>query len=441
MPNPYLPNHEYIPDGEPRLFGDRVYIYGSHDLSGSDSFCDYKLKVWSASIENLSDWVCHGDIFHTRDDEDHKADIDWSTDQLFAPDVVEKDGKYYLFAYIVGTKGCIAVSDKPEGPFKLLSQYLYNKPIDKDESFVNHGSFIDPGVLIDNNKAYVYCGYLYSYMVELDFNDLYKVIDNTYIENIIPVEEPFNFFEACSPRKVGDTYYMIYSPKRGSTLVYATSKSPTGPFEYRGVIIDNGVDYPGGNNHGSICKIKNQWYIFYHRMTNGTIMSRRGCVEKIDILPDGTIPQICMTSLGFDNSLSPYKITPADIACVLKEGCIITEKNKFTRVITNIKNGAVIGYKYFDFGEDYSSKTMNFFAYVNGLGAKAKIHIKIDNENGEEIGCCDVNEDNAQVNCRVKNITGTHAIYFVIEAPFSGDFVKMFDDRLLFELVSFLFEK
>ena len=88
MANPYLPSWEYIPDGEPRVFGDRVYIYGSHDKVGTETFCDYKLKVWSASIHNLNEWVCHGDVFHTRDDRDNKSDTSWTDDFLFAPDVV-----------------------------------------------------------------------------------------------------------------------------------------------------------------------------------------------------------------------------------------------------------------------------------------------------------------------------------------------------------------
>lgn len=88
------------------------------------------------------------------------------------------------------------------------------------------------------------------------------------------------FYEAASLRKIGDTYYFIYSPKRGSRLAYATSDKPMGPYTYRGYIVDNGVDYPAGNNHGSICRIGDQWYIFYHRMTNGSVMSRRACVEK-----------------------------------------------------------------------------------------------------------------------------------------------------------------
>lgn len=440
MPNPYLPTWEYIPDGEPRVFGDRVYIYGSHDNACSDKFCDFKLKVWSAPIDNLNHWTCHGDSFHTRPDRDHESDTPWTDHDLYAPDVVEKDGKYYLYAYILNAKGAVGVSDKPEGPFRLLSQYQVP---DNSEKLLADSVFCDAGVLVDDDgRVYIYCGFLNSYMAEVNANNMYEIIDGTYIADIIPSVEPHMFFEACSPRKVGDTYYMIYSPNPGSRLVYATSKSPTGPFEYKGIIVDNGVDYPGGNNHGSICNINGQWYIFYHRMTNGTIMSRRACVERIEILPDGTIPQVEMTSLGFDKSLSPYEITTADIACVLKGGCIITEKNMFTRVITGITSGSIIGYKYFDFGDDYSSNTMEFHANVKGSGCVSKIRILLDDsENGVEIGCCDVGADDSVVSATVKNATGRHAIYFVIEDNFGGYFTDMFKGRQLFDLVSFVFTK
>ena len=91
MANPYLPNWEYIPDGEPRVFGDRVYIYGSHDKAGSGEFCDWVLKCWCAPVDNPNEWVCHGDIFRTYKTRDHEADTDWTGPQsrLFAPDVVE----------------------------------------------------------------------------------------------------------------------------------------------------------------------------------------------------------------------------------------------------------------------------------------------------------------------------------------------------------------
>lgn len=438
MSNPFLPKWEYIPDGEPRVFGDRVYIYGSHDTAGSDDFCDYILKVWSAPVDDLENWICHGVTFRTRDDENGKGQTPWTNNKLFAPDVVEKDGKYYLYAYIIGAKGCVAVSDKPEGPFTLLSKYKYTIP----DEICCDGWFIDPGVLVDDDgRVYIYCGFERSFMAEINPDNMYEVLDGTCIEHIVPVEAPHSFFEACSLRKVGDTYYMIYSPKIGSRLDYLTSKSPTGPFEYRGTIIDNGKDHPGGNNHGSICKIGDQWYIFYHRPTNNTVMSRRACVEKIEILEDGSIPTVEMTSLGFKEALSPYEIIPAEIACVLTGGCYVSEKNTFTRIIRNISFDNIIGYKYFDFGEDFSSKTMTFSANILGQGCFSKFSIRIDSPNGEEIGVCDVGLDDGIYTCSVKALTGKHAIYFVTEENGDGWTRHSFNGRSLFELVEFTFIK
>ena len=355
---------------------------------------------------------------------------------LFAPDVVERDGKYYLYAYIVNAKGCVAVADKPEGPFKLLSKYVYNV-----ENHYDNGTFIDPGTLVDDDgRVYVYCGYQGSYMCELKPN-MYEMVEGTYRPDIIPVTEPHKFFEACSPRKVGNTYYMIYSPQIGSCLDYATSDSPTGPFTYRGTIVDNGIDYPGGNNHGSICNINGQWYIFYHRMTNGTIMSRRACVEKIEILPDGTIPQVEMTSLGFEDALNPYYPTAADTACVLKGGCFVTELNIFDRVVTNLTDGCVMGWKYFDFGEDYSSKTMQVRMKIRGMGSNGRVRILLDSEDGEEIGCIKFGECDSVIGGRVKAVTGRHALYLVVESGYEGWFANEMKGRQLLALEEFVFIK
>lgn len=448
MPNPYLPGWEYIPDGEPRVFGGRVYVYGSHDNAGSVKFCDHVLKCWSAPVDDLNSWTCHGDIFRTRETADYPADTDWTdrSNYLYAPDVVEKDGKYYLYAYIINSVGCVAVSDKPEGPFRLLSKYKYTIP---DEICCN-GWFIDPGVLVDDDgRTYIYCGFERSFMAEINSSNMYEIADGSCIEHIIPIEKTENFpdedglfFEACSPRKIGDTYYLIYSPKRGSRLAYATADSPTGPFVYRGYIVDNGVDYPGGNDHGSVAEINGQWYIFYHRMTNGTIMSRRGCVEKIEILPDGTIPPVEMTSLGFEDSLNPYRITPAEIACVLKGGAVITEKNVFERIITDISEDCVIGYKYFDFGDDFGSITMELSVDVNGMGCDSILHVLIDGEDGAEIGQIRIGRNGGVLSERVKAVTGRHSVFFKVSTEYPHDWSgEPFRNRCLFEFRAFTFMK
>jgi hypothetical protein len=479
MANPILPLWECIPDGEPRAFGNRVYLYGSHDRFGCDKFCDYKLKAWSASVDDLNTWVCHGHIFQTRPDTDHESSVPHTDHELYAPDVVEKDGKYYLYTYIAGAKGCVSVSDKPEGPFQFLSTYEY-----APEDAGDDGIYNDPGVLVDDDgRVFVYYGFEGSNMNELDGETMYKVIPGSLRKRVMDdreeVPSPKRFYEASSPRKIGDTYYLIYSARKGCRLAYATSDAPTGPFTYRGYIIDNGIDYPGGNNHGSLCKVGDQWYIFYHRMTNDTMFSRRACVEKVTILPDGSIPPVEMTSLGFEESLNPYAPVKAEIACVLKGGCYITEKDVFCRVITQIKDGCVIGYKYFDFGEDASTKTMELAVKVHGCGCKGKLHVMIDGTEvdestcaaanltpeegrfapdgseiveystegarvlGKEIGVLEIGLGDGIYRTRVENVTGRHALYFKADIGLEkGTWTSsFFTDKVICEIEEFVFLK
>ena len=440
MPNPILPSWEYIPDGEPRVFGDRVYLYGSHDRAGCDAFCDWKLKVWSAPLSNLNQWQCHGDSFRTRPGENRPADTPWTDHELYAPDVVEKDGKYYLYAYIVGAKGAIGVSDKPEGPFRLLSQYKYTDAVG------DSGIFNDAGVLVDDDgRVYVYYGFEGSHMNELNPETMCDVLPGSYRHPVMPdgqeIPEERRFYEASSPRKVGDTYYLIYSPRKGSRLAYATAPSPTGPFTYRGYIIDNGVDYPAGNNHGSIACLNGQWYVFYHRMTNHSITSRRACVEKITILPDGTIPPVEMTSLGFEDALNPYQPVPADIACVLTGGCFITELDLFTRVITRITDGCVMGYKYFDFGEDFTGEPLTLALKTRGQGTPCQVHVRLDSPTGPEIGLCQVGTGDGIYRTKTAPVTGRHALYLVAEHRVEGWMGQFFEGKSLFELEEFVFMK
>ncbi len=444
MPNPILPLWECIPDGEPRQFGDRVYLYGSHDRFDSNEFCDYKLKVWSAPISNLNQWTCHGHCFHTASDTDHPSSVPHTSRELYAPDVVEKDGKYYLYTYIVGSKGCVSVSDRPEGPFTFLSTYDYAPEDAGDEGIYN-----DVGVLVDDDgKVYAYYGFTESHMNELNAENMYGVVPGSLQHHVIDdrdgVSREERFFEASSPRKIGDTYYLIYSPVRGSRLAYATSNSPKGPFTYRGYIIDNGVDYPGGNDHGSLCKIGNQWYIFYHRMTNDSLFARKACVEKVEILPDGTIPPVEMTSLGFEEALNPYVTTKAEIACVLKGGPFITEKDVFTRVITRVTHDSVIGYKYYDFGDDTVTKTMELAMKVHGTGCKCKLHVWIDDpERGKEIGTLNIGMGDGIYRTRVENVTGRHALFFKADAQIPADhwLRDSLITRYLCELEEFVFLK
>lgn len=417
--NPILPPWEHIPDGEPRVFGNRIYLYGSHDNAGQTMFCDSIYNVWSASLSDLNNWSLHGVSFSTRKGKTiygflYPDFVDWTDNYLYAPDVVENNGKYYLFAYIVGSNCAVGVSDNPEGPFYNVTKL--QAPDGASNDFGGWGQYMDPGVLVDDDgRVYLYWGYLGSHMAELDSKTMNKVLPNTYIKDIIPTEQPYGFFEASSMRKINGKYYYIYA--NGGTLDYAIGDSPTGPFEYGGHIIGNGHNYPGGNNHGSLCNINGQWYIFYHRMTNNTIYSRKACVERITIKPDGGIDEVEMTSLGFNDSLDPYIETPAYAACYLTGGNYITQIDSITHPVINNKDNSVIGFKYFDFGNENDELRINI-----KLRSKYQGNIEVfvggsDLSTSQNIGevLFPKSSDWIEVSADISPVIGYKAIYFKIK--------------------------
>ena len=177
-------------------------------------------------------------------------------------------------------------------------------------------------------------------------------------------------------------------------LCYAVSKNPTGDFVYGGVIVSNcdmhidsykPADMPmayGANNHGSIVQIGEDWYIFYHRHTNGTWYSRQGCAEKINFREDGSIPQVEITSCGLNSGpLRGKGIYPAYIACRLftREPSAYVGGDRFPKVmqdgkdgdeetgyVGNIQDSATVGFKYFDV-KGVSRITITVRGYAKGV--------------------------------------------------------------------------
>ncbi len=405
--NPYLPSWEYIPDGEPYVFGDRVYVYGSHDYFNGYVFCMGDYVCWSAPVDDLADWRYEGVIYPRNEDPMNKD----GSMCLYAPDVtVGPDGRYYLY-YVLDHLDIVsvAVCDTPAGKYEFYGNVhyadgtLYGRKEGDEPQF-------DPGVLTEGDITYLYTGFCGrgdksrhgSMMVVLGPDMLTIQEDMRFVVPGVEYAEGTGFeghafFEAPSIRKHGDTYYFVYSSTPMHELCYATSKDPRQGFTYGGVIVSN-VDLHigdeptlpkayGGNNHGSIVEIAGKWYIFYHRQTHGTDFSRQGCLEPIEILPDGSIPQVEMTSCGPNGGPLPGKGEyPAYIACHIfdKERHMYTGAPNSARVtqdgkdgdeipghIACIHDGTVIGFKYFDF-DDVSKITL----MVRGYGWGGTLHVK-----------------------------------------------------------------
>ena len=400
--NPYLPSWEYVPDGEPYVFGDRVYVYGSHDLFDGETFCLGDYVGWSAPVNDLGNWHYEGIIYDKTQD---PLNSDGSM-CLYAPDVtVGPDGKYYL--YYVLDKVCVvsvAVSDTPAGPFKFYGYVHYEDGTRLGEKEGDEPQF-DPGVLTEGDLTYMYTGFCgqgdksrHGSMLKVLDKDMLTIKKAPVI--VVPGSEYSKdtefeghaFFEASSIRKHKDTYYFIYSSEVMHELCYATSKKPEGPFTYGGVLVSNcdlhigsykDAEMPsayGANNHGSMVQIGADWYIFYHRHTNGNWFSRQGCAEKISINDDSSIDQVEMTSCGLNGGpLTGVGEYPAYIACniftnkhsvyvegdaprIVQEGGDGFSAPGYIKAITD---STVIGFKYFDL-HDVTGLRIKTRAYFNG---------------------------------------------------------------------------
>lgn len=392
--NPYLPSYEYVPDAEPHVFGDRVYIYGSHDIFDGKTFCMGDYITWSAPVDDLSDWRYEGVIFRKSDDPHYKG-----KGSMYAPDVCQgPDGKYYLyyaFAPNIFRKSWAircAVSDSPAGPFKYHGEvdlYPYSK---------EYLPF-DPAVYVEDGRVWLYYGSGMFFpvlgtsksrvkggaVVELDPADMLTLKGEPKLTMPLGGElGGHGFFEASSMRKIGGRYYFVYSSRIGHELCYAIGEKPDGPFTFGGTLVSNGdIGLKGytdpvnaasytGNTHGGLLNIGDKTYTFYHRQTNRHCYSRQACAEEVKIAPDGSIQQAEITSCGLNGGPLVGKGTyEARIACNLiskkggrfhslpfgknAKGChpYFTQsgadrQDNPDQYIANFCDGAMAGFKYFD---------------------------------------------------------------------------------------------
>lgn len=402
--NPFLPSYEYIPDAEPYVFGNRVYIYGSHDRFDGEDFCMNDYVCWSAPVDDLGAWKKEGVIYRSVQDPMNED----GSQHLFAPDVqMGEDGRYYLFYCLHRSPTVsVAVCDEPAGEYQFYGHIHYADGTLYGQKTGDVFNF-DPGVFRDDDgRIYLYTGLSYlkdapmrkflagkfridgSYCVELG-KDMLTLKEKPMLA--VPGEvlaegtdfEGHGFFEASSPRKINGRYYMVYSSVKSHDLCYAVSESPVGGFRYGGVIVsigDIGIVEEGqavnylGNTHGGLVEIEGQWYVFYHRHTNRHRNSRQMCAEQIRITEDGKIAQAEVTSCGLNGG--PLRGTgryEARIACNLSSagGTFMYQKEKtageeqhpyFTQdggdreddpnqYIANLRDGAWAGFKYFDIRE------------------------------------------------------------------------------------------
>lgn len=292
--NPFITD-QFTADPSARVFGDRVYVYPSHDIPCTEErgrigwFCMEDYHVFSSS--DLTGWTDHGVIVS-------QNNVDWvdsTSYSMWAPDCIFRNGKYYFYfptrpqdttSYGRGFRIGVAVADQPEGPFAPEPD-----PIENVRG-------IDPNVFLDQDgQAYLYWSAGDIFGAKLKENMLELASEPVTLGDLPQEglkEGPFVF-------ERNGIYYLTYPHVANKTerLEYATSNNPLGPFEVRGVIMD---ESPTGcwTNHHSIIEFRDQWYLFYHHndLSPEFDKNRSVRVDSLFFNEDGTIQKTLPTLRG-----------------------------------------------------------------------------------------------------------------------------------------------
>lgn len=300
---------QFSADPSARVFNGKMYVFPSHDIKAPegkglrpDWFCMEDYHVYSS--ENLTDWTNHGMIMSQYD----APWVDSTSYSMWAPDCIERDGKYYFYfpantntVNEFGRKGFgigVAVADAPEGPYKAEPE-----PINGI-----HG--IDPNILIDKDgQAYIYWSLGHIYGAKLKDNML--ELDS---EPVILADMPQKGMkEGPWVFERNGLYYMTLPHVENETerLEYGIGENPLGPFEMKGVIMD---ESPTGcwTNHHSIVEYQDQWYLFYHHNDYSPDFDKNRSV-RIDSLffkSDGSIQKVepTLRGVGLSKAFEPIEI-------------------------------------------------------------------------------------------------------------------------------------
>ena len=413
--NPISPMGVYMADPSARVMDGRLYVACSLDLT-PQSWCSPHHHMLSTG--DMLHWTLHPNTFASAGPYDA---VPYADTDLYAPDVMEKDGKYYLYYDMSdGTEG-VAVADSPAGPFRE------GQPIGGIRG-------IDPCVFIDDDgQAYYFWDQFSARGAKL--NPDMKTLDMSTLHEGIVTEREHGFHEGSFVFKRDGWYYYVYADisrqNMPTCLGYSMSRNIWGPYEYKGVIIDsNGCDPDVWNNHGSVVEFGGQWYVLYHRSTHHSSKLRKACIEPLTFNADGTIREVEMTSQGAGAPLAARSRIDAARACLFNGGphVRLMEGRTDREILSGVVNGSKAAWKYVDFPEGLTRMNVRVRALAGG-----RIIVMQDQSFNRAVALLDVPAGKGEwmtLSCEVEADSGVHALWMGFGGP--GDLWP--DKPVLFEL-------
>ncbi len=416
------------------VYGDRVYVYVSHDIDGQEGFDMVDHHVYSS--DDLANWEDHGVIIHAND-------LNWAG-RLYAPGACKKGDKYYMYLTNGGSQLGVAVADDPAGPFvDPLNGGLLSK------SFPNSNVpwLFDPACFVDSDgQAYLYFGGgpdggQNARVVRLN-DDMISIKDASATTVATTA-----FFEASFVHEHGGKYYFSYSSDfsagHGAALEYYIGDSPMmNGSTYKGALLKNSGINSGNNNHGSIIEFHDKTYVFYHNrklmqdLGTNKVNNRSVAVQELTYAADGSINVLDMSTE--DSTVSQLKCLDgfSEVEAerlAAESGIEVDGKSGETVRVAQIDAGDWVAYSQVDFRDGATSLVARVGAAAGGGMIDVVVDGCIDGAAGTSVGTCSVESTGG---------IGTFSeLSCVIDAPAGAhDLCLKFSGTTDFELDSFHLE-
>ncbi|WP_304228433.1 glycoside hydrolase family 43 protein [Phocaeicola plebeius] len=406
---------KYTADPAPMVYNDTVFLYTTHDEDDAEGF---KMLDWLLyTSTDMVNWTDHGVVASLKS-------FDWvkRDNGAWAEQVVERNGKFYMYCPIHGNGIGVLVSDSPYGPFKdpLGKPLVWQK---------EHWDDIDPTVFIDEDgQAYMYWGNPNCYYVKLNEDMI------SYSGDIVKLKEtPEHYQEGPWFYKRNGHYYLAFaSTCCPEGIGYAMSDSPTGPWKTKGYIMRPTERTRG--NHPGIMDYKGKSYVFglnydLLKLETNTHYERRSVsVAEMHYNEDGTIQEVpywADTKLEQIGTFNPFRKVEAE-TMAWGYGLKTAPNADKSLSVVDVNNGEYICVRGLNFGKN---KALRF--EVSALPLEGgNLKIRLDAPDGKIVGNVNIPQGNETskyelYSCEVNAVSGIHDLYLSFEGENNKDLFEL----------------
>lgn len=406
---------KYTADPAPMVYNDTVFLYTTHDEDDAEGF---KMQDWLLyTSTDMVNWTDHGVVASLKS-------FDWvkRDNGAWAEQVVERNGKFYMYCPIHGNGIGVLVSDSPYGPFKdpLGKPLVWQK---------EHWDDIDPTVFIDEDgQAYMYWGNPNCYYVKLNEDMI------SYSGDIVKLKEtPEHYQEGPWFYKRNGHYYLAFaSTCCPEGIGYAMSDSPIGPWKTKGYIMRPTERTRG--NHPGIMDYKGKSYVFglnydLLKLETNTHYERRSVsVAEIHYNEDGTIQEVpywADTKLEQIGTFNPFRKVEAETMAWGYGLKTVPNADKSLSVV-DVNNGEYICVRGVDFGKNKACRFEVSALPLEGGNLK----IRLDAPDGKIVGNVNIPKGNETskyelYSCEVNAVSGIHDLYLSFEGENNKDLFEL----------------